>query len=50
MAGLKNVVCKYRQWNLIQSQKEVNPTIGYNMDKSGVHYTKLDNPDKVKYV
>ena len=35
---------------LFSHKKEVNPTIGYNMDKSGVHYTKLDTPDKVKYV
>ena len=35
---------------LFSHKKEVNPTIGDNMDKSGVHYTKWDNPDKVKYV
>ena len=35
---------------LISHKKEVNPTIGDNMDKSGVYYTTWNNPDKVKYV
>ena len=46
----KNVIHTHTQWNIIQPQKEGNPTICYNMYETWGHYVKWYKPNRKREI